>query len=129
MREIPIEPADAGEYRPDRKLPRADPDHRNHSSGEAMSAVVTLDGTSLRALDLAGLPPAIIHTAELAPVRDEGNAHAERLAHVGVAVDHSCHDGMVHNFHAIGAVLPQAADVLARIGEQVRLVLGRANTN
>jgi hypothetical protein len=36
---------------------------------------------------------------------------------------------MVHNFLALGALLPQAADVLAQIGERVRLVLARANTN
>jgi acetyl esterase len=74
-------------------------------------------------------PPAIIHTAEFDPVRDEGNAYAERLAEAGVVVDHICHGGMVHNFHAMGALLPQAADVLAQIGERVRLVLARANTN
>jgi acetyl esterase len=83
----------------------------------------------LHAPDLAGLPPAIIHTAEFDPVRDEGNAYAKRLAAAGVAVDHTCHDGMVHNFHAMGAVLPQAATVLARIGEQVRHVLARSSTN
>jgi acetyl esterase len=83
----------------------------------------------LRAPDLAGLPAAIIHTAEFDPMRDEGNAFAKRLAAAGVAVDHTCHDGMVHNFHALGAVLPQAAQVLARIGEQVRRELARSRTN
>ena len=82
----------------------------------------------LRAPDLAGLPPAIIHTAEFDPVRDEGNAYATRLVAAGVAVEHTCHDGMVHNFHAMGAVLPQAALVLARIGEQVRRMLARSTT-
>jgi acetyl esterase/lipase len=82
----------------------------------------------LRAPDLAGLPPAIIHTAEFDPVRDEGNAYATRLAAAGVAVEHTCHDGMVHNFHAMGAVLPQAALVLVRIGEQVRRMPARSTT-
>jgi acetyl esterase/lipase len=82
----------------------------------------------LRAADLSGLPAAIIHTAEFDPMRDEGNAYAERLAAAGVAVDHICHDGMVHNFHAMGAVLPQAAVVLALIGEQVRHALARTAT-
>jgi acetyl esterase/lipase len=66
---------------------------------------------------------------EFDPVRDEGNAYAERPTEAGVIVDHICHGGMVHNFHAMGALLPQAADVLAQIGEQVSLVLARANTN
>lgn len=78
----------------------------------------------LRAADLAGLPAAIIHTAEFDPMRDEGNAYAERLAAAGVAVEHRCHDGMIHNFHAMGAVLPQGRRVLIEIGDQVRRAVG-----
>jgi acetyl esterase/lipase len=74
----------------------------------------------LRATRLAGLPTAIIHTAEFDPMRDEGNAYARKLLISGVAVEHVCHDGMVHNFHAMGAILPQAQLVLSQIGEQVR---------
>ena len=74
----------------------------------------------LRATRLTGLPPAIIHTAEYDPMRDEGNAYARKLLAAGVAVEHVCHEGMVHNFHAMGAILPQAQLVLSQIGEQVR---------
>ena len=74
----------------------------------------------LRAVKFAGLPPAIIHTAEFDPMRDEGNAYAAKLVAAGVAVEHTCHDGMIHNFHAMGAVLPQGRLVLRQIGEQVR---------
>jgi acetyl esterase/lipase len=74
----------------------------------------------LRATRLTGLPTAIIHTAEYDPMRDEGNAYARKLLAAGVAVEHVCHDGMVHNFHAMGAILPQAQLVLSQIGEQVR---------
>lgn len=77
----------------------------------------------LRALNLKGLPTAIIHTAEYDPMRDEGNAYARRLLASGVAVEHICHDGMIHNFHAMGAVLPQARLVLSQIGEQIRRVV------
>ena len=78
----------------------------------------------LRALSVAGLAPAIIHTAEYDPMRDEGNAYARKLLAAGVTVEHVCHDGMVHNFHAMGAVLPQARLVLSQIGEQVRRAVG-----
>jgi acetyl esterase len=74
----------------------------------------------LRTADLAGLPPAIIHTAEFDPMRDEGNAYARKLIAAGVEVEHLCHDGMIHNFHAMGAILPQGRLVLSLIGEQVR---------
>jgi acetyl esterase/lipase len=78
----------------------------------------------LRALNLKGLPTAIIHTAEFDPMRDEGNAYARKLLAAGVAVEHVCHDGMIHNFHAMGAVLPQARLILSQIGEQVRRAVG-----
>lgn len=78
----------------------------------------------LRATKFAGLPAAIIHTAEFDPVRDEGNAYAGKLIAAGVAVDHVCHEGMIHNFHAIGAILPQGRLVLHQIGEQVRRAVG-----
>jgi acetyl esterase len=78
----------------------------------------------LRATKFAGLPAAIIHTAEFDPMRDEGNAYAEKLLAAGVAVEHVCHDGMIHNFHAMGVILPQGRLVLHQIGEQVRRTLG-----
>ena len=78
----------------------------------------------LRAVKFAGLPAAIIHTAEFDPMRDEGNAYAAKLVAAGVAVEHTCHDGMIHNFQAMGAVLPQGRLVLHQIGEQVRRAVG-----
>jgi acetyl esterase len=78
----------------------------------------------LRASDMAGLPAAIIHTAEFDPMRDEGNAYARKLMAAGVTVEHHCHDGMIHNFHAMGAILPQGRLVLLQIGEQVRRAVG-----
>ncbi len=78
----------------------------------------------LRAVKFAGLPAAIIHTAEFDPMRDEGNAYAGKLVAAAVEVEHVCHDGMIHNFHAMGAILPQGRLVLHQIGEQVRRVIG-----
>jgi acetyl esterase len=78
----------------------------------------------LRATNLVGLPAAIIHTAEFDPMRDEGNAYARKLMAADVAVEHVCHDGMIHNFHAMGAILPQGRLVLLQIGERVRRAVG-----
>jgi acetyl esterase len=78
----------------------------------------------LRAQDFAGLPAAVIHTAEFDPMRDEGNAYARELISAGVTVEHTCHDGMIHNFHAMGAILPQAQLLFGQIGEQVRRMIG-----
>jgi len=74
----------------------------------------------LRAADLSGLAPALIHTAEFDPMRDEGAAYAQRLASHGVPVRHTCHAGMIHLFYAMGSMVPYARTALRRIGDEVR---------
>jgi acetyl esterase/lipase len=77
----------------------------------------------LRALDLAGLPPAAIHTAEFDPLRDEGAAYAGRLADAGVAVSHTCHLGLIHHFYGLATVIPSAATAMDSICREARAAL------
>ena len=69
----------------------------------------------LRAQDLAGLPPAVIHTAEFDPLRDEGGAYAEKLRQAGVSAEDQCHAGMIHHFYGLTGFIPRARSILAGI--------------
>jgi acetyl esterase len=77
----------------------------------------------LRASDLSGLPPTIIHTAEFDPLRDEGLDYFTRLTQTGSAVSYTCHPGMIHLFYGLGAVIPYARTAFAQIGGEIRNAL------
>jgi acetyl esterase len=69
----------------------------------------------LHAKDHAGLPRAIIHTAEFDPLRDDGDLYAKALAKAGVPVSYACHPGMIHHFYGMGGVVPYGRKALAEI--------------
>ncbi len=73
--------------------------------------------------DLAGLPPAMVITAGYDPLRDEGDAYAERLSAAGVATEHVRYDGMIHGFFGLDALLDRSREAVTRAGAALRAAL------
>ena len=70
--------------------------------------------------DLAGLPPAFIHTAQFDPFGDEGEAYAAKLSAAGVKVQGRTHPGMIHYFYCMPRMIPYAHEAVHLMGAEVR---------
>jgi acetyl esterase len=75
---------------------------------------------------LAGLPPALLVTGGLDPLRDEGKAYAEALAAAGVAVDYESFEGMLHGFWGMGGMLAESRRLHQRLANTLRQAFAAA---
>jgi len=70
------------------------------------------------------LPPAFVITAECDPLRDDGEAYAERLRALGIAARYKRYPGMFHGFMSFPGALPEAAEAFEDAGKALREALG-----
>jgi len=75
---------------------------------------------------LAGLPPALVITAEYDVLRDEGEAYARRLEQEGIAVELRRYDGMHHAFVDAHGAIDAADECIAHVGAAVRRAVSPA---
>lgn len=62
----------------------------------------------LFATELSSLPPTLVVSAGCDPLRDEGEAYAEKLRQSGVEVEVRRYEGMIHGFFQMTAALEGA---------------------
>jgi acetyl esterase len=76
----------------------------------------------LRAKSFSDLPQALILTAEYDPLRDEGEAYANKLQGAGVNVTLTRYPGMIHAFIRMTAQLDKANEALDQVAGILRSV-------
>ncbi|MEU7473902.1 alpha/beta hydrolase [Streptomyces sp. NPDC044984] len=92
-----------------------------YTTDEEQRAEITASPLRATTEQLAGLPPALVVTAEADVLRDEGEAYAGKLRQAGVPVTAVRYQGVIHDFvmlnalrgtHAADAAINQAVTVL-----------------
>lgn len=73
--------------------------------------------------DPSGVPPTVVTTCELDPLRDQGDAFARRLSEAGVAVRHLRYDGLVHTFVQLTDASERAREATEEVGRELGSLL------
>ncbi|MFD6269306.1 alpha/beta hydrolase [Nocardia asteroides] len=84
-----------------------------HPGGDPLAA-------PMRAASLHGLPPALVITAEVDPIRDDAEAYAQRLRDAGVPVSSTRYPGVFHGFFTEVTVFAQAGQAIDEVCRYLR---------
>lgn len=79
--------------------------------------------------DLTGLPPALVVTAELDPLRDQGRAYAKALIEAGVATIYREAAGTIHGFATYRKAIPSSVADVAHSLALMKVMLEQVGEN
>jgi cation diffusion facilitator CzcD-associated flavoprotein CzcO/acetyl esterase/lipase len=91
-----------------------------------MAQVSSVLASPARAKSLAGLPPALIVSAECDPLRDEGEDYGRALEAAGVPTRVQRLKGLVHGAYNMSAYVPRVAEFNAAVAEFLQPLTNRA---
>lgn len=74
--------------------------------------------------DLSGLPPATIITAQIDPLRSDGENYANRLTEAGITVVYQNYPNVTHEFFGMGAVVDAGREAVVLAAEGLRGAFG-----
>lgn len=77
---------------------------------------------------LSNLPPTFTLTAELDPLRDEGEIFAQRLHDAGVKSVLKRYDSLIHGFALMQGFLPEAREAMQDIADNIREFINPRNS-
>ncbi|HEY3561294.1 MAG TPA: alpha/beta hydrolase [Kribbella sp.] len=86
------------------------------------SAAIDRYAAPMKATSLRDLPPALVLTAEVDPLRDDAEAYAERLRTDDVPVTLIRHEGVFHGFFTEVGVFPQTGAALDDVARHLRAI-------
>jgi acetyl esterase len=73
--------------------------------------------------DQAGMPPTLVLTASLDPIRDQGRAYAAACAQAGVRTVFIEAEGTIHGFICLRKALPSGNEDIQRCVAALKLLL------
>ena len=93
---------------------------------DAYAADIAHQRSSPLVADMKGMPAAVVATASLDPIRDQGRAYAAALAKAGVAVVFREAVGNIHGFLTLRKAIPSSAGDLAGYLAALKAVVAEA---